>query len=79
MSEPDLAPFVERWQRRHLLDLESLSSDELTILLDVAQILKEATQGCRRKLSLLSGKTCANLFFENSTRTRNSFSLAAKR
>ncbi|MCL4154423.1 UNVERIFIED_CONTAM: hypothetical protein GTU68_007889 [Idotea baltica] len=41
--------------------------------------MKELTGGCRRKVQLLAGKTCANLFFENSTRTRNSFSLAAKR
>lgn len=67
------------WQRRHLLDLESLSPNEITIILDAAQQLKERTEGCRRKISLLAGKTCANLFFENSTRTRNSFSLAAKR
>ncbi len=79
MSLPDLSPYVQRWNHRHLLDLESLTADEITTLLDVAQILKEATEGCRRKLDLLSGRTCANLFFENSTRTRNSFSLAAKR
>jgi aspartate carbamoyltransferase catalytic subunit len=79
MSVPELTPLVEHWHRRHLLDLESLSAAEITTLLDVAQILKDATEGCRRKLALLTGKTCANLFFENSTRTRNSFSLAAKR
>jgi aspartate carbamoyltransferase catalytic subunit len=79
LSSVDLSSFVERWNRRHLLDLESLSADEITDLLDVAQILKDATEGCRRKLQLLNGCTCANLFFENSTRTRNSFSLAAKR
>lgn len=72
-------PFPENWTRRHLLDLESLEPDEITTLLDTAQLLKEATHNCRRKLALLQGKTCANLFFENSTRTRNSFSLAAKR
>ena len=33
----------------------------------------------QRKIPLLTGKTCVNLFFENSTRTRNSFSLAARR
>ncbi|MEM6692848.1 MAG: aspartate carbamoyltransferase, partial [Planctomycetota bacterium] len=71
--------FPSQWTRRHLLDLESLSSSEIKTLLDVADALKEATNGCRNKVSLLSGKTCANLFFENSTRTRNSFSLAAKR
>ena len=81
MSQTEPPPFVfpENWKRRHLLDLESLNSDEIGILLDVAQQMKEATDGCRRKIQLLSGKTCANLFFENSTRTRNSFSLAAKR
>ncbi|MCC9602996.1 aspartate carbamoyltransferase catalytic subunit [Stieleria sp. JC731] len=76
---PELTGYTDTWHRRHLLDLESLSADEIRTLLDVAQALKDATEGCRRKLPLLSGKTCANLFFENSTRTRNSFSLAAKR
>ena len=75
---PDIE-FPKHWHRRHLLDLESLSADEISTILDVAQQLKELTQGCRQKISLLAGKTCANLFFENSTRTRNSFSLAAKR
>jgi len=76
-GQPPLYP--QGWTRRHLLELESLSAQEITILLDTAQQLKEATAGCRRKISLLSGRTLANLFFENSTRTRNSFSLAAKR
>lgn len=76
---PDRLTFPPNWHQRHLLDLESLSPNEITTLLDVAQQLKEMTDNCRRKVPLLSGKTCANLFFENSTRTRNSFSLAAKR
>ena len=67
------------WSRRHLLDLESLSAEELICVLDTAAAFKQATDGCRRKLSLLTGRTLANLFFENSTRTRNSFSLAARR
>ena len=67
------------WTRRHLLDLESLTAEELTCLLDTAAAFKEATGGCRRKLKILQGRTLANLFFENSTRTRNSFSLAARR
>jgi aspartate carbamoyltransferase catalytic subunit len=61
------------------LDLESLSADELTCVLDHAVAFKKATQGCKSKLPLLSGHTLANLFFENSTRTRTSFSLAARR
>ncbi len=76
-NPPLIYPSV--WRHRHLLDLERLRADEIFAILKVSQQLKEMTGGCRRKLTLLQGKTCANLFFENSTRTRNSFSLAAKR
>lgn len=69
----------ETWHHRHLLDLESLQARDITTLLDVAECLIGLQKESGRKLSLLSGKTIANLFFENSTRTRNSFSLAAKR
>ena len=75
----DFSTIPAVWTRRHLLDLESLSADELTCLLDAAMAFKDATDGCRRKISVLTGRTLANLFFENSTRTRNSFSLAARR
>lgn len=67
------------WTRRHLLDLESLTVEELTTLLDTAFAFKRATHGCRTRLPVLAGKTTANLFFENSTRTRTSFGLAARR
>ncbi|HUE74656.1 MAG TPA: aspartate carbamoyltransferase catalytic subunit [Pirellulaceae bacterium] len=67
------------WTRRHLLDLESLSAEEIVCILDAAEEFKAATDDCRRKISVLSGRTVANLFFESSTRTRNSFSLAARR
>ena len=53
---PGLKQHAESWNRRHLLDLESLSAQEITTLLDVAQILKDATEGCRRKLPLLTGE-----------------------
>jgi aspartate carbamoyltransferase catalytic subunit len=82
MSVPvaESAPrFPENWQHRHLLDLESLSAADITTLLDVAEQLGNLYRQSGRKLSLLAGRTIANLFFENSTRTRNSFSLAAKR
>jgi aspartate carbamoyltransferase catalytic subunit len=61
------------------LDLESLSAPELLCVLDTAARFKQATNGCRSKLPVLTGKTTCNLFFENSTRTRTSFSLAARR
>jgi aspartate carbamoyltransferase catalytic subunit len=75
----EFGPSPASWQRRHLLDLESLSADEITTVLDTAERFKQATSCCRQKLPLLAGKTTANLFFENSTRTRTSFGLAARR
>lgn len=74
-----LPTYPQNWQRRHLLDLESLTADEIQILLDCAEQLQRAYLDAGQKLSLLNGITIANLFYENSTRTRNSFSLAAKR
>lgn len=67
------------WQRKHLLDLESLSEQELGLILDTATEFKQATGDCRQKLPLLAGKTLCNLFFENSTRTKTSFALAARK
>jgi aspartate carbamoyltransferase catalytic subunit len=74
-----LPPYPENWQRRHLLDLESLSAAEINVILDTAERLHAVFTHSGQKLSLLTGRTIANLFYENSTRTRNSFSLAAKR
>jgi aspartate carbamoyltransferase catalytic subunit len=75
----DFPPVPATWQHRHLLGLEDLSAEEITLILDKAEEFKAATAGGQRKIPLLVGKTCVNLFFENSTRTRNSFSLAARR
>jgi aspartate carbamoyltransferase catalytic subunit len=67
------------WTRRHLLGLEDLSAEEITTILDTALVFKGAMARRQRKIPLLLGKTCVMLFFENSTRTRTSFSLAARR
>ena len=67
------------WPHRHLLDLERLSAAEIRLLLDTASLFKEGTGGCRRRLAVLAGSTIVNLFFENSTRTKTSFALAARR
>ncbi len=75
----DFSTIPSVWTRRHLLDLESLSAAEITCILDAAEEFKTATDDCRRKIPVLIGRTLANLFFENSTRTRNSFLLAARR
>lgn len=71
--------FPESWQHRHLLDLESMPAEDIITLLDAAEQLGSIFRTTGRKLDLLAGCTIANLFFENSTRTRTSFSLAAKR
>ncbi len=68
-----------RWHRKCLLGLEELTAEEIGVLLDTADLFRQAFDAGERKFSLLSGKTCVNLFFENSTRTRTSFSLAARR
>lgn len=78
-STCELPAWPSVWHRRHLLDLESLRAEEIVALLDTADAFREKTDDCRRKISALAGRTCANLFFENSTRTRTSFSLAARR
>ena len=75
----EFSTIPDAWTRRHLLGLEDLSDSEITLVLDVAADFKRATDGCRAKITPLRGRTCANVFFENSTRTRNSFSLAARR
>jgi len=61
------------------LGLEELSAEEITVILDKAEVFRKALEDGVRRIPLLRGKTCANLFFENSTRTRSSFSLAARR
>jgi aspartate carbamoyltransferase catalytic subunit len=67
------------WKRRHLLGLEELTPEELTLVLDKADAFRRWMDAGERRVSLLNGKTCVNLFFENSTRTRTSFALAARR
>ena len=75
----DIGPIPDCWTRKHLLGLEGLSAEEITTILDNAQIFRERLLGGCRRMPLLTEKTCVNLFFENSTRTRTSFALAARR
>ncbi|MGL6196370.1 MAG: aspartate carbamoyltransferase catalytic subunit [Thermoguttaceae bacterium] len=67
------------WTKKHLLGIEELNSSQLTLLLDYADKFRDVLATGDRKIPLLTGKTCVNLFFENSTRTRISFGLAARR
>lgn len=79
MELAELENVPTSWTRRHLLGLEELSAEEITLILDKADVFKRVITSGQRKVALLTGKTCVNLFFENSTRTRTSFGLAARR
>ena len=68
-----------RFRHRHLLGIEGLSPDEITLLLDLSEAYVEQSRAPDKKSALLRGRTIINLFFENSTRTRTSFELAGKR
>ena len=67
------------WTRKHLLGIEDLTREEIVAILDTADSFAEISQRSRKKVPALQGRIVFNLFFENSTRTRTSFSLAAKR
>jgi aspartate carbamoyltransferase catalytic subunit len=67
------------WSSKHLLDIESLTADELNTVLDTAQAFKAVGERAIKKVPALRGKTVVNLFVEPSTRTRISFELAALR
>ena len=67
------------WNRKHLLDIESLNADEINTVLDTALAFKAVGERAIKKVPALRGKTVVNLFIEPSTRTRISFELAALR
>ncbi len=67
------------WNRKHLLDIESLTADEIMIVLDTARAFKAVGERAIKKVPALRGKTVVNLFIEPSTRTRISFELAEQR
>ena len=63
----------------HLLSVEGLPRDILTHILDTAASFDSVNERDVKKVPLLRGKSVFNLFFENSTRTRTTFEIAAKR
>ena len=67
------------WNRKHLLDIESLTAEEINTVLDTARAFKAVGERAIKKVPALRGKTVVNLFIEPSTRTRISFELAALR
>ena len=79
MTETATTVETPRWTRKHLLSLEELSADEIRLVLDTASSFKEVSTRSVKKVPALRGKVVVNAFFEDSTRTRTSFCLAASR
>jgi aspartate carbamoyltransferase catalytic subunit len=64
---------------RHLLSIHDVSAVDIVRILDTAESFREVGTRVIKKVPALRGRTIVNLFYENSTRTRISFELAAKR
>lgn len=68
-----------QFNKKDILDMESLSVEEIKLILDTAESMKEISQRPIKKVPTLRGKTVVLFFYEPSTRTRMSFDIAAKR
>lgn len=76
-AAPDEA--AVRLRSKHLLSVEDLNPEEILLVLDTAEAMKEIGTRHIKKVPTLRGKTVVNLFLEPSTRTRTSFEIAEKR
>lgn len=63
---------------KDILGLDHLEPDEITLILDMARDMKKIVQSNMKRVNYLQGRSVVTLFYENSTRTRVSFELAAK-
>jgi aspartate carbamoyltransferase catalytic subunit len=68
-----------KFEKKDILDIESLSPADIELILDTADSLKEISSRPIKKVPTLRGKTIVHFFYEPSTRTRTSFEIAAKR
>ena len=64
---------------KHLLSIDDVTARDIVRILDTAESFREVGTRVIKKVPALRGRTVVNLFYENSTRTRISFELAAKR
>jgi aspartate carbamoyltransferase catalytic subunit len=67
-----------RWQSKDLLDTDTLTAAELELVMETAEAMHEVRSRPMGKVATLRGATVATLFYEQSTRTRASFEVAAK-
>jgi aspartate carbamoyltransferase catalytic subunit len=72
-------PKIMSYPHRHLLGIEGLSVDEISYILEKSDEYVSQNRRTDKKIDVLHGRTIINLFLEDSTRTRTSFELAAKR
>ncbi len=79
MAARDQVVIPTRLRSKHLLSAADLSREEIHLVLETAQAMKEIGRRPIKKVPTLRGKTVVNLFFEPSTRTRASFEIAEKR
>jgi aspartate carbamoyltransferase catalytic subunit len=79
VQELDTRPAITSLRRKDLLGIADLSPEEIALVLDTAEAMKEVGSRPIKKVPALRGKTVVNLFFEPSTRTRTSFEIAEKR
>jgi len=79
VQELDTRTAVTSLRRKDLLGIADLSPEEISLVLDTAEAMKEVGSRPIKKVPALRGKTVVNLFFEPSTRTRTSFEIAEKR
>ncbi|PYR80190.1 MAG: aspartate carbamoyltransferase [Acidobacteria bacterium] len=75
----DQQPAATALRSKDLLGIADLTPDEINLILDTADVMKEVGSRPIKKVPALRGKTVVNLFFEPSTRTRTSFEIAEKR
>jgi aspartate carbamoyltransferase catalytic subunit len=78
-TDIDRQPAVTALRRKDLLGIVDLTPEEIALVLDTAEAMKEVGTRPIKKVPALRGKTVVNLFFEPSTRTRTSFEIAEKR
>ncbi|MCK5577079.1 MAG: aspartate carbamoyltransferase catalytic subunit [Dehalococcoidales bacterium] len=76
--EADTLSAGQAWRHKHVLDLDDFAPQEIELVLETTDAMKEILSRPIKKVPTLRGKTVVTLFYEPSTRTRSSFELAAK-
>ena len=76
--KPEVPQATSIWQHHHILDVDDFTREEIELVFQTTQAMKEVLSRPIKRVPTLRGKTLITLFYEPSTRTRLSFELAAK-